>query len=392
MSHNPTILDLISSSQSQKEVTANALFDAASPATIFGRRASTCVGLTWGYYGGAFWNGTTLTTIADGTITLLASATNYVYATSAGVVVVTTSIPAGWPSTLASGAIPLYQMTVGASGPTAWTDYRVAGSNLPPTTITNIINTTVINQSITSTGQALLGLARVAHVSWQIGGGFSGDQFPPNFFTTNGSPSLSSATQDYVNSLRSIPRGLFISASTAGTGILIGANRMWALSSTIPTVGGFNLVMVTSIQTLSAGMRTFFGMYATNVPANADPSSFLDMVGFAGDTGDTNLQFMQNDASGVATKTDLGVNFPARSSGTDVYVMRINAAPGQTSSIDWSIVNYATSGSVFSASGTVTTNLPTANTKIGPMMWWNNAATAASFTINPVRMSIQSNY
>ena len=47
MSSSTTLLDLIAQSQSSKEVTANALADAGSPATLFGRRASLCSGLNW---------------------------------------------------------------------------------------------------------------------------------------------------------------------------------------------------------------------------------------------------------------------------------------------------------------------------------------------------------
>jgi hypothetical protein len=52
MASSTTNLDLIAQSQSSKEVTANALFDAGSPATLFGRRGSLCSGLNWFYYGG----------------------------------------------------------------------------------------------------------------------------------------------------------------------------------------------------------------------------------------------------------------------------------------------------------------------------------------------------
>ena len=52
MADQTTNIDLIAVNQAQKEVAVNALLDAASPSTAFGRRASTCVGLVWGFYGG----------------------------------------------------------------------------------------------------------------------------------------------------------------------------------------------------------------------------------------------------------------------------------------------------------------------------------------------------
>lgn len=52
MSDSTQHLDIINTANGQQAVTANQLFDALSPAGLFGRRASTTSALTWGYYGG----------------------------------------------------------------------------------------------------------------------------------------------------------------------------------------------------------------------------------------------------------------------------------------------------------------------------------------------------
>jgi len=113
MSNSTTLLDTLTSNQSSKEVTANALFDAASPSTLWGRRASTCTGLTWGYYGGWF-NGA----IANGTIALSASVTNYLMAdqTTGAVTANTTGFTAG--------KIALYTVVTGATAVTSYADQR----------------------------------------------------------------------------------------------------------------------------------------------------------------------------------------------------------------------------------------------------------------------------
>lgn len=121
MSHSTTLLDLLSSSQSQKEVTANSLLDAASPAMLFGRRASTTAALTWGYYGGTVLVAGTPTQIANGTVTLTANATNYVEANSAGVVSVNTTAFTG-------GRTPLYIIITDAASVTSYTDQRTMGT------------------------------------------------------------------------------------------------------------------------------------------------------------------------------------------------------------------------------------------------------------------------
>jgi hypothetical protein len=117
MASSSTNLDTLSASQSQKEVGANALFDAGSPATIFGRRASTTTGLTWGYYGGRMLVDGVLSTISNGTCALTASATNYVEASAAGAVSKNTTA-------FTAGQIPLYTVVTGTAAVTSYTDER----------------------------------------------------------------------------------------------------------------------------------------------------------------------------------------------------------------------------------------------------------------------------
>ena len=119
MAGSTTILDLIAQSQASKEVTANALFDAGSPATLFGRRASLCSGLNWFYYGGTMLVDGVLTAISNNAaaLALSASTTNYVEVTRSGV---------GRKNTIAftPGSIPLYTVVTGASTVTSYTDHR----------------------------------------------------------------------------------------------------------------------------------------------------------------------------------------------------------------------------------------------------------------------------
>ena len=118
MSNSSITFDPIVQSQASKEITANAFFDAVSPASSFGRRQSTSSGLTWGYYGATITVDGALTQIANGTLALTASATNYVEATRAGVVSKNTT-------GFTAGSIPLYQIVTGAATVTSYTDYRL---------------------------------------------------------------------------------------------------------------------------------------------------------------------------------------------------------------------------------------------------------------------------
>lgn len=120
MSNSTITFDAIIQAQASKEVTANALFDALSPASLYGRRQSTSSGLTWGYYGGNVLVNGVLTQIANGTLTLTASLTNYIEAepTTGAVSFNTTAFTAG--------RTPLYTVVAGAATVSSYTDHRLA--------------------------------------------------------------------------------------------------------------------------------------------------------------------------------------------------------------------------------------------------------------------------
>lgn len=117
MANSTTHLDTLPTGVADKAPPANSLFDAASPATLFGRRASTTAALSWGFYGGMILVDGVQTSIANGTISLTASTTNYMEATRAGVVSVNTT-------GFTAGQIPLYTVVTGAAAVTSYTDYR----------------------------------------------------------------------------------------------------------------------------------------------------------------------------------------------------------------------------------------------------------------------------
>lgn len=126
MADSTTHLDTIIQGSGSQDQQANALYNAASPATLFARRASTSSGLTWGYYGGNVTRSDgTQTTIASGTLALTPSVTNYVVAQkSDGAVSVATSTT-NWNDT--ANYWRCYNITAGASSVTSYTDEREIG-------------------------------------------------------------------------------------------------------------------------------------------------------------------------------------------------------------------------------------------------------------------------
>lgn len=123
MANSTTYLDTISASQASKEVTANAFFDAASGATLFGRRASSSTGLAFGIYGGNF-------SRADGTVgqlsnvalTLTASTTNYIVADKNDGTVSASTSTTNWNNQ--NNYWRIYSVVTGTATVTSYTDYR----------------------------------------------------------------------------------------------------------------------------------------------------------------------------------------------------------------------------------------------------------------------------
>jgi hypothetical protein len=98
----------------------NENFDSSSPAALYSRNPATTTGLTWGYLGGNF-NGVS---VANGTVALTASNTNYVVAhrTTGAVTAATTTT--NWLNT--STYLQLYEIVAGASTVTSYDDKRQA--------------------------------------------------------------------------------------------------------------------------------------------------------------------------------------------------------------------------------------------------------------------------
>ena len=126
MANSSTNIDGIISSQASKEVTANAFFDAASPATLYGRRQSQCSGLTWGYYGGNVTKSDgTMSQIANATLLLTASTTHYVVAKKSDGVVSNSTATTNWNNLAEYWR--LYSVVTGTATVTSYIDYRQIG-------------------------------------------------------------------------------------------------------------------------------------------------------------------------------------------------------------------------------------------------------------------------
>lgn len=137
----------------------------------------------------------------------------------------------------------------------------------------------------------------------------------------------------------------------------------WSVGGASAWEGGFYTVMHWGPATGAtiATHRAFCGMwYDVAFIGDVDPSTLINMVGMAWDDDDTNIQFMHNDGSGVATKIDLGASFPVPTvDRANTYRLEMHSPPGSTQSVTYKVVNLETGAE---ATGTVTTNLPSNST------------------------------
>lgn len=139
MANSTTNLDTITTTQEGKEVVVNGLLDAASPSMLYARHDSACVGLTWAYYGGKFFlpDGS-IADIANGTLTLTASATNYVEVDPAtGTISFNTT-------GFTVGRTKIYSVATGVGTVTSYIDYR-AFNILAPGTLAVIADKTILS-------------------------------------------------------------------------------------------------------------------------------------------------------------------------------------------------------------------------------------------------------
>lgn len=144
-------MQTVAASQVSAEVPINENFTSLVPGECFAKKPTTSSGLTWGYVGGRIQVDGVITVIADGTVTLTASTTNYVQATRAGVVSTNTT-------SFTAGSIPIATVVTGASTVTSYTDER--GSDRV-SYVTADVSTAITTADVTLTAAQ----ARCRHVT-----------------------------------------------------------------------------------------------------------------------------------------------------------------------------------------------------------------------------------
>lgn len=136
-----------------------------------------------------------------------------------------------------------------------------------------------------------------------------------------------------------------------------------------------------------ANARFFGGLYSSlSAIGNVNPSTLQNVLGIGADSGDTHLQLIHNDATGTATKIDLGVNFPANNLAEDVYLLQILNV--RNSSDVFVRVTRVNTDTVYET--TLTTDLPvsTSGGYVTPHLWRNNGTTALEVKLSCIDMNL----
>ncbi len=177
-----------------------------------------------------------------------------------------------------------------------------------------------------------------------------------------------------------------VSGATAGNYTGQRASAFQFLRGDAAGKGGFRAVFRWGCSDAAtvAGARTFVGMSATTVGA-VDPSSTVNIIGVGTDAADSTLVIMHNDGSGTATRIALGANFPDHTLSADAYELVLFCAPN-TSTVGYQVTRLNTGDT---ASGTISTDLPSSTTLLGPQVMRNNGATALAVGIDLISFYIE---
>lgn len=176
------------------------------------------------------------------------------------------------------------------------------------------------------------------------------------------------ATISATNYLTRQHRLKLTSATTANAIAGWSATAASVYRSTTAFMGGFEFVARFGVSALPTGPRLQVGV--ANAAGGAEPSTHPNQACFVKDSTDTNIQFLTNDGTGSGTKVDTGIPLVVNG----FYEAAIWQNPGEAK-ISYSLVRLDT-GAV--KVGSVTSDLPVADTGMGPFVYGSLSATTGT--------------
>jgi hypothetical protein len=231
-------------------------------------------------------------------------------------------------------------------------------------------------------------------IAWAlpVGNGTSVGLMGVALSSTGTATTKSWASTSRYSKMRGIEYLVTTASATAVAGFR-GSATQYTVGSNAAGDGGFHYVCrwapATGVAT--ATTRAFAGLNSvTGAPTDVEASSRTNQVGMGWDAADTNIQFMHNDGSGTCTKIDLGVNFPVPTvDRTSVYEVMLFSPPGTAQSVTYEITNLLTGAT---ATGTVTTDLPSTTTALNPFAYTSVGGTSSVTGICLFSLYIETDY
>lgn len=192
------------------------------------------------------------------------------------------------------------------------------------------------------------------------------------FASVTGTPTV--GTLATTTLLSSMPRIICTTAAGANSQAgYVGSFQYWLGNAS--GLGGFRVELDVGVVTTQTTMRIVAGIAynaGSGISVAADPSAAVDCVFLGCDAGDTNMQIMHNDGSGTCTKIDLGSSFPKTN---NVVYRVVFTAAANASTIDYEVTRF---DSAATATGTISTNVPTNTVFMSAQVRWGNGSTASA--------------
>lgn len=180
----------------------------------------------------------------------------------------------------------------------------------------------------------------------------------------------------------------YVTPTTANSRALISGGAQFFLSS-VAGMGGFRYIARFGVSDASvvSGANMFVGLSASSgVATGAAVAASTNLIGMGIDAGDSNMQIFYNDASGAASKIDLGANFPANTTNSDLYEIALFAPSGSAAGIYYQATRVNTGDT---ASAYLTTDIPAANQLMLPLMLRGNMSTGLAVGLDIALLYIE---
>lgn len=190
-----------------------------------------------------------------------------------------------------------------------------------------------------------------------------------------------------TNLWTSIPRWRMATSTTAGNSSGVrAADAVWRGNAA--GLGGFFFAARCTANVTTTNGRAFVGLNDTTaVIGNVNPSTLTQGVYYGFDSAQTTWRVCSNDSTGSATCTDLGAQFPVNL-GSDGFEFRLFASANGSDIKYWA----QRLGTGDTASGTISTDLPTNTTMLAPQLWVNNGTDASANNLECSRLYLESDY